>query len=148
MLWLCLHFGMDDQDALPCFCVLTFVPLLCANTHNSSGLICCSFPLTCAFPLLPTNGLYGSGSQSATPVGGKSTTLFLFTRCVYLYCFSSVALTVPFLTWTQKGHSGWGMLGLVGTDCEHGCSLIMLSTLLREPRAQLYSWVERQNISS
>lgn len=51
-----------------------------ANTHNSSGLICCSLPLASALPLLPTNGLNGSGSQSATPVGGKITTLLLFTR--------------------------------------------------------------------
>lgn len=59
----------------------------CANTHNSYGLICCSFPLASAFPLLPTNGLNGSGSQSATPVGGKITTLFLFTRSLSLLPF-------------------------------------------------------------
>lgn len=44
----------------------------------SSGLICCSSPSPpSSWPLLPfflrTNGLIGSGSQSATPVGGKLT---------------------------------------------------------------------------
>lgn len=53
------------------------------KTHYSSGLICCSFPLASAFPFLPTNGLNGSGSQSATPVGGKITTLLLLNCSFY-----------------------------------------------------------------
>lgn len=59
-------------------CLTPWSPFFgCAHIHNSSGLICCSFPLASAFPFLPTNGLNGSGSQSATPVGGKITTLLL-----------------------------------------------------------------------
>lgn len=52
-----------------------------ALMHQSSDLICCSFhpPYLCLPPLLPTNGLNGSGSQSATPVGGKIIMLLLYT---------------------------------------------------------------------
>ncbi|CAB1455365.1 unnamed protein product [Pleuronectes platessa] len=45
----------------------------CANTHNSSGLNLLFLPPRLCFPLLlPTHGLNGSGSQSATPVGAGS----------------------------------------------------------------------------
>lgn len=140
---------MEHQDALPSYSVSNsqkgfiyfylFIHLFCANTHNSSGLICCSFPLASAFPFFPTNGLNGSGSQSATPVGGKITTLLLL-NCsssfffFYLFnCLSSVALTSPSLTCTQKVHLAlW--LRHAGI-CSHRLltAKIMLNTLLWEP---------------
>lgn len=65
--------GVEHQDVLPLNCSLSHI-MLFAFTHfaNSSGLICCSLPLplTSASPL-STNGLNGSGSQSANTVGGK-----------------------------------------------------------------------------
>lgn len=98
---------MDHQDPLPSYSYFFKLPwrFFCANTHNSSDLICCSFPLTSAFPpFFPTNGLNGSGSQSATPVGGKITTLLIFTplslAVLSFLCFPNLTI----FTCTQKGH--------------------------------------------
>ena len=104
---------MEHQDALPSCSnphdtLFIYLFIFCANSHNSSGLICCSFPLASAFPLLPTNGLNGSGSQSATPVGGKSTTLLLFyplsLSLLPLICCPDPPSLLPSFTCTQKDH--------------------------------------------
>lgn len=80
-----------------CLCC-NFMALFCAhNCHNIVGLICCSFPALCFPP--SSHGLYGSGSQSANPVGGKSKTL-QFTRFL-VYTFS--ALVFSPVKCAQKG---------------------------------------------
>lgn len=103
VLQLRLHSWYGTPGCAPIvLCVLTPMTLFfffCANTHNSSGLICCSFPLASAFPLLPTQDL------SLLPLlVVRLQSYFFFTRSLYLYCLSSVALTSPSFTCTQKGH--------------------------------------------
>ncbi len=80
VLQLRLHSRCGTPGCAPISVMIPMTFFILRDTHNSYGLICCSFPLASAFPLFPTNGLNGSGSQSATPVGGKITMLLLFTR--------------------------------------------------------------------
>lgn len=76
--------------------VLSFCSFFALTPIISSGLICCSFPLPglCFLFFLPTNGLIGSGSQSATPVGGKITT----TTSFQVFCFFSLSCPEPHLS--------------------------------------------------
>lgn len=95
--WICFSLVfilyMEHQDALPSYS-LFWLPFFCANTHNSSGLICYSFPLA-------------SASPSSQPMGLMAQDLSLLTLLVvrlqrYFFFFYPLSLSLlPFLCCTD-----------------------------------------------
>lgn len=127
VLWLkCLSFAfildMERQDVLPpCYVwlpwsleFLFFSFVLTPIIHLC--LICCSFPLASAPPFLPTIGLNRSGSQSATPVGGKIKTL-LFKQCSFYLFYHPASSALNSSSSNIHSPSGSGMLGCVVSGC-------------------------------
>lgn len=121
VLKLCLHSWYGAPGCAPIMqCLTSMIPWVCFSFALTPiihlCLICCSFPLASAPPFLPTIGLNRSGSQSATPVGGKIKTLLLLKCSFYLFYYpASFVLNSSSFIRTLKVHSlsGSGMLGCV-----------------------------------
>lgn len=80
------------KDVLPWHC-LFWLPLrfFCHNTHNSSGLTCCSFPLTCFPPFSKPMGLMAQDLSLLPPLVVRLQRLFFF-----LFCYCSITWYFPF----------------------------------------------------
>lgn len=81
------------KDVLPWHC-LFWLPLrfFCHNTHNSSGLTCCSFPLTCFPPFSKPMGLMAQDLSLLPPLVVRLQRLFFFLFLLLLYY-----VVLPFL---------------------------------------------------
>lgn len=96
--WICFSLVfilyMEHQDALPSYS-LFWLPFFCANTHNSSGLICCSFPLASASPSSQPMGLMAQDLSLLTLLVVRLQRYFFFFFLPALFIFTAF----PLLHW-------------------------------------------------